>query len=172
MLRAARLALVVVVLVTIQTTWMADLRPFGTPGDVMLLLTIASAMASGPVRGATVGFICGLALDLVLLTPLGLTALAYLAVGYVVGTIHDGVLRSAPWIPVAVAVAATTFGLVFYVILGQLVGQQFRIPELPTVIAVTAAMNAVLIFPAVFVTRWIEKAAPDRIMGAPLRGLR
>ncbi len=171
-MRAARLGLVLVVLVTLQTTWMADLHPFGTPGDLLLLLTIASAMASGPIRGATVGFVAGLAMDLVLLTPFGLSSLAYLAVGYAVGTIHDGVLRSAPWIPVAVTLVASVLGIGFYVILGQLVGQQFRIPNLTEVIAVTSIMNAVLIFPALYVTRWIEKAAPDRMMGAATRGLR
>ena len=172
MMRAARLGLVLVILLTLQTTWMADLHPFGTPGDLMLLLTIASAMASGPVRGATVGFVAGLAMDLVLLTPFGLSSLAYLAVGYAVGTIHDGVLRSAPWIPVAVALVASALGIGFYVILGQLVGQQFRIPDLVEVIVVTSVMNALLIFPLLWVTRWIEKAAPDRMMGAPMRGLR
>lgn len=172
MQRAVRLGLVLIPLLTVQTTWMADLRPFGTPGDLLLLLTIAAGMASGPVRGATVGFIAGIAMDLVLLTPFGLSALAYLAVGYAVGTIHDGVLRSAPWIPVVVAVVATALGIGFYVVLGQLVGQQFRIPELSNVILVTSLMHGLLIFPAVFVTRWIDKGAPDRMMGTSMRGLR
>lgn len=168
MIRAVRLSLVLVVLLTVQTTWMADLRPFGSPGDLLLLLAIAGGMAAGPVRGATVGFVAGLAMDLVLLTPFGLSALAYLAVGYAVGTVHDGVLRSAPWIPVVVTLVASAAGVVFYVILGQLVGQQFRIPELPTVIAVTSVVNAALAFPALSVLRWVEKAAPDRMMSQPL----
>lgn len=172
MQRAVRLGLVLLPLLTVQTTWMAELRPFGTPGDLLLLFTIAAGMASGPVRGATVGFIAGVAMDLVLLTPFGLSSLAYLAVGYAVGTIHDGVLRSAPWIPVVVALVATALGIIFFVMLGQLVGQQFRLPELPRVVVVTSVINAVLIFPAVAVTRWIEKAAPDRMMGTPVRSFR
>ena len=172
MQRSVRLGLVVVLLLTLQTTWMADLRPFGTPGDLLLLLTVAAGMASGPVRGATVGFVAGLAMDLVLLTPFGLSSLAYLAVGYAVGTIHDGVLRSAPWIPVVVAFVVSALGIGFYVVLGQLVGQQFRLPDLPRVILVTSMINAVLIHPATIVTRWIEKAAPDRMMAHSTRGLR
>ncbi len=172
MLRALRLGSVVLVAVVLQTTWMAQLHPFGTPGDLLLLLTIAAAMASGPIRGATVGFIAGLSMDLVVLTPFGLSALAYLAVGYAVGTIHDGVLRSAPWIPVVVALVASAIGVVFYVVLGQLVGQQFRTPDLTRVVAVTSVMNAVLILPVLPVARWIERAAPDRMMGASMRGAR
>jgi rod shape-determining protein MreD len=171
-LRAARLALVLVLLLAVQTTWLADLRPFGVPGDLLLLLAIAGGMAAGPVRGATVGFIAGIALDFVLLTPFGLTALTYLVVGYVVGTVHDGVLRSAPWIPVVVTFVASAAGIVFYVVLGQLVGQQFRVANLPRIVLVTSTMNALLAFPALHVMRWVEKAAPDRMMGQPIRGLR
>lgn len=166
MLRTARLSLVLVVLLVLQTTWMTDLRPFGVPGDLMLLLAIAAGMAGGPLRGATVGFVAGLAMDLVLLTPLGLSALVYLAVGYAVGSVHDGVLRSAPWIPVVAAFVASIVGVVFYVVLGQLVGQEFRLPYLPRIVLVTAVLNAALVFPALFATRWIERADPDRMMGA------
>lgn len=172
MLRAARLSLVLVVVLTVQTTWLTDLRPFGVPGDLLLLLAIAAGMAGGPVRGATVGFVAGIAMDLVLTSPLGLSALAYLAVGYAVGTVHDGVLRSAPWIPVVAAFVASVLGVIFFVVLGQLVGQQFRLPHLPRIVLVTAVLNALLVFPALFVARWVERAAPDRMMSHSMRGLR
>jgi rod shape-determining protein MreD len=172
MLRAARLSLVLVVVLTIQTTWLADLRPFGETGDLLLLLAIAAGMAGGPERGAVVGFVAWMAMDLVLLTPFGLSSLAYLAVGYVVGLVHDGVLRSAPWIPIVVTLVATAAGVVFFVMLGQLVGQQFRVPNLPRIVLVTSLMNTVLAFPALFVARWIEKAAPDRMLTPSMRGLR
>ena len=172
MLRAARLSLVVVVLLTVQTTWLADLRPFGETGDLLLLLAIAAGMAGGPQRGAAVGFIAGMAMDLILLTPFGLSSLTYLAVGYVVGMVHDGVLRSAPWIPVLVTFLASVVGVVFFVVLGQLVGQQFRVPNLPRMVLVTAGLNTVLAFPALFVARWIEKAGADRMLTPSMRGLR
>lgn len=172
MLRAARLFLVVVLALTVQTTWLAELRPFGETGDLLVLLAIGAGMAGGPVRGAVVGFVAGLAMDLVLLTPFGLSSLTYLAVGYVVGTVHDGVLRSAPWIPLVVTFIASAVGIVFYVVLGQLVGQQFRVPNLPRIVLVVSLMNTVLAFPALFVARWIEKAGSDRMLTPSMRGLR
>ncbi len=171
-MRAVRFALVLVLVLVVQTTWLADLRPFSVPGDLLLLVAIAGGMAAGPVRGATVGFVAGLALDFVLLSPFGLTALAYLAVGYVVGSVHDGVLRSAPWIPVVVTLVASMTAIVFYVVLGQLMGQQFRGPDLPRIVLVTSVMNALLAIPALHVMRWVEEAAPDRMMRQPVRGLR
>jgi len=172
MLRAARLGLVLVLLLTVQTTWLADLRPFGETGDLLLLLAIAAGMAGGPERGAVVGFIAGIGMDLVLLTPFGLSSLTYLAVGYVVGTVHDGVLRSAPWIPIVVTFVATALGIAFFVVLGQLVGQQFRVPNLPRIVLVTSVLNTVLAFPALGVARWVERAAPDRMLTPSMRGLR
>jgi rod shape-determining protein MreD len=172
MLRAARLSLVLILVLTVQTTWLADVRPFGETGDLLLLLAIAAGMAGGPQRGAVVGFIAGVAMDLVLLSPFGLSSLTYLTVGFVVGTVHDGVLRSAPWIPVLVTLLASALGIVFFVMLGQLVGQQFRVPNLPRIVAVTSVMNTLLAFPALFVARWIEKAAPDRMLQPSMRGLR
>jgi len=172
MLRAARLSLVLVLLLTVQTTWLADLRPFGETGDLLLLLAIAAGMAGGPERGAVVGFVAGIGMDLLLLTPFGLSSLTYLAVGYAVGTVHDGVLRSAPWIPLVVTFVATALGIAFYVVLGQLVGQQFRVPNLARIVLVTSVMNTLLAFPALFVARWIERAAPDRMLTPSMRGLR
>lgn len=172
MLRVARLSLVLVVLVTVQTTWLADLRPVGETGDLLLLLAIAAGMAGGPQRGAVVGFVAGVAMDLVLLTPFGLSSLTYLAVGYVVGTVHDGVLRSAPWIPLVVTFAASALGIAFYVMLGQLVGQQFRVPNLPRILLVTSVLNSLLAFPALFLARWVEKGASDRMLTPSMRGLR
>ena len=165
-MRAVRFGLVLLPVLTIQTTWMAELRPFGVPGDLLLLLAIAGGLVGGPVRGAVVGFVAGLAMDLFLLTPFGLSSLTYLAVGYAVGSMHAGVLRSAPWIPVVAGFVASVVGVVFFVVLGQLVGQQFRLPELPQIVAVTAVINALLVFPAMFVLRWVEQAAPDRMMAA------
>jgi rod shape-determining protein MreD len=172
MLRAARLSLVLVVVLTIQTAWLAELRPFGETGDLLLLLAIAAGMAGGPQRGAVVGFVAGVAMDLVLLTPFGLSSLTYLAVGFVVGTVHDGVLRSAPWIPLLVTFVASAAGVGFFVVLGQLVGQQFRVPNLVDIVLVTSIMNTLLAFPALFVARWVEKAAPDRMLTPSMRGLR
>ena len=165
-MRAVRFGLVLLPVLTVQTTWMADLRPFGVPGDLLLLLAVAGGLVGGPVRGAIVGFVAGVAMDLFLLTPFGLSSLTYLAVGYAVGTIHAGVLRSAPWIPVVAGFVASAAGVVFFVVLGQLVGQHFRLPELPRIVLVTATINAVLVFPAMLVIGWVERAAPDRMMGA------
>lgn len=161
---AVRLGLVLVVFITMQTTWMAEIAPFGVPGDLMLLLTIAVGLEAGAIRGATAGFAAGFAMDLFVITPLGLTAFTYMVVGYVVGSALQGMLRSIPWFPPIAAAVASVAGISLYVIVGNLLGQQFRLPNLPTVMIVTATLNTVLIMPTLYLARWIERAAPDRMM--------
>lgn len=163
MKRIVRLTTVLLVVLVVQTTWMAEWRPFGTPGDLLLLFTIGAGMASGAQRGAVIGFIAGIAFDSVLLTPFGLSALTYLAVGYAVGSVHEGILRSAAWIPVVASLVATAVGIIFYVMLGQLVGQQFRHPDLGRIVLVAAVMNAVLAFPMLWVMRWVERGADEGV---------
>lgn len=163
---AGRFGLVLVLFLTVQTTWLAQLAPFGVPGDILLLFTIAMGLAGGRTRGAVAGFAAGLAMDLFVITPLGLTAFTYMIVGYVVGSVLQGMLRNAPWFPPIAAAVASVAGLSLYVIVGNLLGQQFRLPNLPVVMVVTATLNTVLIMPTLFLARWIDKAAPDRIMAS------
>ena len=48
---------------------------FGAHGDLLLLVPIAAGLTVGPERGAIAGFVAGLAVDLLVTTPFGLTAL-------------------------------------------------------------------------------------------------
>src|SRR5205085_1666491 len=75
-MKYTRPAFVVFVLVTLQTSMFAELDFFGAKGDVMLLLPIAAGINGGRDRGALVGFLTGLTLDLVVHgTPIGFFAL-------------------------------------------------------------------------------------------------
>ena len=159
MLAAVRLVLVVVVALVVQTTWLADARPFGVPGDLLLLVSIAGGLTAGSRRGAVIGFVSGLALDLVLLSPFGLSALVYLGVGYGAGRVNARTARSVIWIPVATSLIATIGGILAYVAMGRLLGQSFRLTDLPRMLALTSLMNAALILPGLRVLRWVEGGA-------------
>ena len=83
----------------LQVGLFAQLPVDGARADVMILLGIAAGFVGGPERGAIVGFAAGLAIDLVLPTPLGLSALVYCIVGYLVGRISGTCRRSSWWLP-------------------------------------------------------------------------
>src|SRR5438477_850979 len=123
MLKYARPAFVVFVLITLQTTLLAELDLFGAKGDIVMLLPIAAGISGGRDRGALVGFIAGLSLDLVVHgTPTGFFALGYTLTGYIVGMTQAGVLRAAWWIPVLSAIAGSTLGIVTLAVVGKFIG--------------------------------------------------
>jgi rod shape-determining protein MreD len=151
-----RPAFVLFVLLTLQTTLIADLDFFGATGDIMMLLPIAAGISAGRDRGAIVGFITGLALDLVVHgTPTGFFALGYTLVGYIVGMTQAGVLRAVWWIPVATSFGGSVLGILTLAVVGKTLGIEHLFERhLLAVCAVVAILNAALVLPMLRVVRW------------------
>lgn len=150
-----RLPPILLLAVILHTAVFPQLRLLGVSADVLLLLPIAAAIAAGPERGATVGFISGLLADCFLQTPFGLSALAFCLVGWGVGSFQSTILHATWWIPMVTAAAASAAGIVVYAGLGAVVGQdQLVSTGLVKVIVVVAAINALLAPPAVKLMRW------------------
>jgi len=155
-MKYTRPAFVIFVLVTLQTTLFADLDFFGAKADIMLLLPIAAGINGGRDRGAIVGFLSGLTLDLVVHgTPTGFFALGYTLVGYIVGMAQAGVLRAAWWIPVLTALGGSVLGVVTLAVVGKFLGLEGLFNRhLLTICAVVAILNAALVLPMMRVVRW------------------
>ena len=97
---AVRTSFVIITALTLQLGVLSSFAPFGVQADLLLLVAIGGGIAAGPDRGAAIGFAAGIAYDLMLQTPFGLSALTYAIVAYLVGSLQDSVLRAAWWIPV------------------------------------------------------------------------
>lgn len=152
---SAKLALLVVLALTVQQAVLADLRVGGVQPDLMLLVAVAGGMAGGAERGAVVGFVAGLVIDLFVPTALGLSALAYCLVGYAVGGVQTGIIRSAWWIPVGTAFVASIAGVLLYGLLGAMIGRGHYVQlHLLATAVVVAVVNALLALPVVRVLRW------------------
>ena len=150
-----RLGLLVATALVLQLTLLNGLRIAGVHADALLLVTVAAGYVGGADRGALVGFACGLVADLFTQSPYGLSALAFCIVGYGVGLVRGGVLRTAWWIPVVTAVVATAAGEVLFALLAAIVGQpQVLTDRLGVVVAVTAGVNGVLARVAVPAMGW------------------
>ena len=72
---AVRTSLILVVVLTLQLGVAGSVALFGVQADLLLLLGVAAGVAAGPDRGAAIGFAAGIAYDLMLQTPFGLSAL-------------------------------------------------------------------------------------------------
>ena len=100
--------------------------------------------------GALFGFAMGLAMDLFLTTPLGLSAMSYAITGYAVGVFQAGIVRSSPWIAPVLGGVGGLFGGLVFISVGAMVGQDgfLSMASLKTVLI--AALYDALIAPIVF----------------------
>jgi rod shape-determining protein MreD len=158
-----KLPLVLLAALVLQVSLFAELRIVDVTADVMMLLAIAAGLSGGPERGATVGFVAGLAYDVFLSTPFGMSALAYTLIGYGVGVVQRQVLRSTWWIPIVTATLASAAGVVVYVLVGAGVGQtDFFQARLGAIILVVALLNGLLSIAVVPVMRWTFTEGRER----------
>jgi rod shape-determining protein MreD len=158
-----RVPLVVITALVLQLSVLTRLRVAGVMPDIMLLLAVAAGLTGGQARGAIVGFASGMAVDLFLRTPLGLSALVFCMVGYAVGTAQTGILRSSWWIPVVTALLASAAGELLFALAGAMVGEtQLVRAHLLLVIAVVGATNALLAPLTVRTMGWALASQPRR----------
>jgi rod shape-determining protein MreD len=158
-----RVAGVVLAALVLQVSLFARFAYEGARPDVMILVAIAGGFVLGPDRGAAVGFAAGLAFDVVLTTPLGLTPLVFTLVGYAVGSVSNLVVRSSWWIVPAVAAGASAGGMVVYALVAEVFGEPaLSGPPLTAIVVVVSAVNAVLAPVAVRAVRWAAVEPSDR----------
>lgn len=149
-----------------QAAFVAEIELFGAHGEVLLLVPIVAGLTSGPERGAMAGFVAGLALDLLVLTPFGLTALTYCLVGYGIGAMQSGVLRSSWWLPVATALVGSAVGTAVFAATAAVVGVEDAVDgRLVGVVAAVVLWNGVLVLPALRLARWVEQVGERPMLG-------
>jgi rod shape-determining protein MreD len=150
-----RLPLVVIAALAIQTGVLTDMRLFDVVPDIMLVLAIAAGLAAGPERGAILGAVIGFCFDLVLQTPLGLSALIYGLTALGVGLLATGMVQVTRGITVVVTVVASAAAVVAYAMLGSVFGLERAVTlRLVPIVFVVALVNGVLAVPALAVMRW------------------
>jgi rod shape-determining protein MreD len=110
--------------VVLQTALLDRLSfPGGSAPDLVLVVVVTLALASGPVEGALIGFGAGLALDAAPPTShlLGLSALVFCLVGYGCGLMRGPLERSA-WLPLAAVAFGAAAGEALYALIGMVFG--------------------------------------------------
>jgi len=157
-----RLAALVVATVVLQTTLFPDLRLFGVAPDLVLVATIAVAYRVGPETGAVYGFFAGLAIDLFLQTPLGLSALSFAIVAFGVGILHTGLSRTPRFVAAMLGGAGGLAGGVLFVVLAALAGEDQVIAVRTIWVLVLATLyDTLLAIPLFPVARWVVGSATE-----------
>jgi len=148
----------------VQVTVLSRVRIFGVVPNLMLLVAVAAGITGGPARGAAIGFASGMAFDIFLETPLGLSALVFCIVGYTVGAAETGILRAAWWIPVLTAFVAGAAGEAMFAVAAQFVGRpDLLTARLAVVMVIVGITSGILALPVVRVVGWsLLKNTPRR----------
>ncbi|MGH9224854.1 MAG: rod shape-determining protein MreD [Acidimicrobiales bacterium] len=150
-----RLPLLLLFALVVHTTLLPSVRIAGVMPDLMLLVAVAAGLEAGPSYGAAVGFASGMLADLVLPTPLGLSALVFTLIGYAVGLAKAGLIRDIWWFPVIVAFAASSAGEGAFAAAGWMIGEEGLVNgHLTTIMLVVGIFNAVMAPAVLRVVRW------------------
>jgi len=166
MRRVLALIAVIVTAILLQSTVFSQLRLLGVRPELLYLVTILIALQEGPNEGATVGFTCGLAQDMLLDQPMGITALTLTLLGYAVGMARQYIVSPSPLVPTIVVAISTALGVAFYEIVTFLLGQfEAGFTYAVKVALLTALYNAVLTpILAPLLRRIVEGSRPRRVV--------
>ncbi len=156
-----RLPLVLLLCLVVHATFLPELRIAGVMPDLMLLVAAAAGLQAGPGYGAAIGFASGLLADLLLPTPLGLSALVFTVVGYLTGAAKAGILRDSWWFPAAVAFVASSAGVGLFALAGSMIGEGALLHgRLATIMLVVGLTNAALALPVFRLVGWSLAGRP------------
>jgi rod shape-determining protein MreD len=152
-----RTGVVIAIALLLQVAVMPWLTIRGVQIDLLLIVAIAAGLVGGPERGARVGFVAGLAWDLIVDGPLGLSALAYCLAGYFVGSVQRSVVGPTWWAPLPGAALAAGGATLFYAVVGAGLGYSEWIEGHTIVVALVVAFGAaLLVLPAMRILSWTE----------------
>jgi rod shape-determining protein MreD len=151
----ARLFLIALVFLALQTTILNDMRPFDISLEIMILLAASAGLARGSEVGAIAGFMIGLMYDFVLTTPLGLGAAVFALVGYLAGLVHSFFHEPTWWSRVFLGAFASGIGMIMMAGAIALVGTDgIFTTKVLTIALVVASFNALFSLPTEKLCRW------------------
>jgi rod shape-determining protein MreD len=170
----ARFALVVLTAAVLQVAVLDGILVHGAHPDVMLLVAIGAGLVGGPQQGAVAAFAVGLVADLFVDTPYGASAFTFVLVAFTVGLVARGPADvQSVGMRFATAVLASAAGTMLFAGIGYVLGEPLALRgNLPAVVAVVTAGNAVLGLPVLAAVRWAMRAGSEARSEAPVAGAR
>lgn len=160
-------ATLILAALAIQQAFLSRIGVPGSTPDLLLVTVIAIALWYGSVIGAACGFAAGLLLDLSPATAgvLGLTALIFLAIGFITGGIIDPRDRTVPVIMGIVALSTGGAVLVFALVSALLGSDRILWDEVPGLVLSASLYGLLLAPPVVLLTGWlVRKVTPEAMV--------
>ena len=152
----ARLAVLALVAVLLQTAAIAQISFLGATPDITPLVVVSVGLLAGPIPGAVFGFGVGLLVDVAIVAPnLGVSSLVLLGVGFWGGRMRE-ILRDpdATLLPLAIGAIATLGALVGFSLIQFLLGVEAPVSgQIVRQILMTIVINTLLSLPVYAICR-------------------
>lgn len=164
--RVLAIAAVLVTALLLQSTVFAQLRLLGVRPELLYLVVIVFAFLEGPSEGAVIGFVAGLAQDMLLNEPKGILALTLTLLGYTIGMLRQFIVSPSPLLPTILVGLGTIGGVLFYVVVSFLLGNFDDPASFAVRVALLAGLYNAVLTPIVFpvLRRIAEGSRPRRVV--------
>ena len=150
-----RLVLVVLVVLSLQTTLFSEIRPFGYAVQIVAVFVACVGSTHDVQTGAVVGLVSGFMYDAVLATPLGVSALVFGALGALAALLMQPFREPTWWLRLLAISLVAGFGEVLMPVMKSVVGLSGWLnARIVAAAAVTFFGSLVLASPLVPVSRW------------------
>jgi rod shape-determining protein MreD len=150
-----RLVLVILVVMSLQTTLFSEVRPFGYAIQIVAVFVACVGCTHDVQTGAVVGLIGGLMYDAVLATPLGISALVLGALGAIAALLMQPFRDPTWWLRLLVIGVVAGFGEVLMPVMKSVVGLSGWLDARIVGAAMVTFVGAlVLAGPLIPVSRW------------------
>jgi rod shape-determining protein MreD len=150
-----RIVVVGMMLLALQKTIFADMRPAGVVLQVMLAFAASAGAAGGSERGATAGFLLGLMFDLGTGGPLGSSSITMGLAGFVAGYVALINIERQWWLAAIFVAVGSAVGELCVPVVRSFIGDanvySERLFTIVPLVALAAAVASPLLVP---VSRW------------------
>lgn len=150
-----RIVVVGMMLLALQKTIFADMRPAGVVLQVMLAFAASAGAAGGSERGATAGFLLGLMFDLGTGGPLGSSSITMGLAGFVAGYVALINIERQWWLAAIFVAVGSAVGELCVPVVRSFIGDanvySERLYTIVPLVALAAAVASPLLVP---VSRW------------------
>lgn len=107
--------LIIIVNFIFQSTLLQYFDIGGVVPNTTLIMVVIVSLLRGKYQGAAVGLVAGLMQDIFFSTTIGINALIYLLIGYVVGLLDDKVFKESSFLPLVTIILSTiTYNAMYY----------------------------------------------------------
>lgn len=161
-MRPIIISLIVIFNLILQSTVLQWVKIYGVVPNTALILVICLAIYSGKNKGATIGFFVGILNDIIFGRILGLSALVYMIIGYLVGLMDQKIFKENLIIPFILTAFATVFYEMINLLLIYLLGYRIELLNIMKKMLITEVIYSSILSP--FIYFYVSKLFKSSLM--------